>query len=1170
MRPLQILCAPVLLAAMVHTARGETHRPRVALVSQSSQAAAGQALDLALAELTKQSGVELVEREAIDAILREQKIALTDADAGLRVGQLLRADLIGVVDASPDGKELGGIVVLDSASGAVFANEGLAGLKAAEAAALVTKAVSAAATKRALPADQRNTVCLLGARNSEFARSKDVFCETVAYLVERRLLHAAGVTTLDRRRLDAVLKENSLPGQAEKKSLLPSLRLVELDFRRGAQDGAMKVVVRLSDAKGNTVATDEVQGPEEAAKLVELAGARVCELLRTAPPALPGDPAAEANRFRKQAAFLGSVGLYEQSLLSLQSAIALDSESRDHRTGYVGAIVNVAFKRALEKKDYEGATAMIGRYFDEADRFALPVGFNRALSDALGRCMDALPMDSPAGARVEVLRQRYLACLNQVAALPPDPRMTGQYFSFQQMRMLQLCRSNEEFFRQLAHRLDDWLQLENDPAKAYLPLCETLRELSVGARRFIRKSEADLPFDAGFARGLHAVCARLIAHPRAIVQLEGRIGALYSDLEWARTQESQMPAAELKARLREILAQALKAAADTGTPAADVPHIYTLALNACVMTSREGMPVRANEQCTVDLVTGMLKNRHLSGEVLEDALRWKTGDLHGSRTEEHLREFAYPLLSAVEVALGDPTFRRMDIRQDRIASRLKDLHSFDPLPAPLAPAATLVWTNRLAAGGRDFMGVVARREERHLIALRARMPDMFPNGGASFDLHRVDLASGRSEKMASARLAARLNFVLGDRPASTPRDAFITGALIEENGDLLLASGGDGLLTISRDGRAETRIGTAQGLPDGLIQSAVSFRGYLFAGIGDQVSQFVRYDSSTGKCLVIASTGRTSPETPWDTMQGFTIFRLFADPARERLLALLHTGDLSPGTGLWEYRPRDARFRQLLALDRQVRQAGVLPDGRVWMIPFISNLYRPTREPADWSGLVVFDPASDTARLVCENRRKRAGPALDADAETRILAPVIAGWALPAGDWLYYLNPHRQPGRKPIEVRRVSLTTCRDELLDECGQGDMGRWGYLDWLPDAGVLLVGTGYELRALKPNMDRSAHGLLDATREQFVGRWSYQAQGKQWEREFLADGTARLRVDGKDTPSFSGFTWTVENGALLLRRGDGTLDERSYLADADTMTFTISGWGPARRVEAPRGLP
>ena len=89
-----------------------------------------------------------------------------------------------------------------------------------------------------------------------------------------------------------------------------------------------------------------------------------------------------------------------------------------------------------------------------------------------------------------------------------------------------------------------------------------------------------------------------------------------------------------------------------------------------------------------------------------------------------------------------------------------------------------------------------------------------------------------------------------------------------------------------------------------------------------------------------------------------------------------------------------------------------------------------------------------------------------------------------------------------------------------------------------------------------------LQHVTAADFTGRWRYPAEGATWEREFLPDGSARLYRNGQ-AQDWNGFTWTLAQDAIVLKRADGSIFERHFLQDHNTLLFTMDGWSPAKRV-------
>lgn len=91
-----------------------------------------------------------------------------------------------------------------------------------------------------------------------------------------------------------------------------------------------------------------------------------------------------------------------------------------------------------------------------------------------------------------------------------------------------------------------------------------------------------------------------------------------------------------------------------------------------------------------------------------------------------------------------------------------------------------------------------------------------------------------------------------------------------------------------------------------------------------------------------------------------------------------------------------------------------------------------------------------------------------------------------------------------------------------------------------------------------------VTTANPSDFVGRWSYRHLGKHFVREFLADGTAMLTIDGKPEPAcFAGCRWTVNDGILSLTMPHTTACEDHILRDRDTLIFINQNYESASRL-------
>jgi hypothetical protein len=98
---------------------------RVALVATGATESTGAAIALASAELSPIKDIQLVDRESIDAILREQKLSLAglvEAEQMIRIGRLMKADLFAIAHSNTQGQVLG-LVVFEPADRSGMAME---------------------------------------------------------------------------------------------------------------------------------------------------------------------------------------------------------------------------------------------------------------------------------------------------------------------------------------------------------------------------------------------------------------------------------------------------------------------------------------------------------------------------------------------------------------------------------------------------------------------------------------------------------------------------------------------------------------------------------------------------------------------------------------------------------------------------------------------------------------------------------------------------------------------------------------------------------------------------------------------------------------------------------------------------------------------------------------
>lgn len=129
---------------------------RVALVGSQGVGLAGGVVALAEAQLSARDGLEILDRQHVDRVLQEQKLAvggLVDAAGAVKAGALLAVDLFVVVEQSEDGKDTLGCVIYDTGTGLRLWDAALAAKELEGVVEEVVSAVDRAVTRRAAGPD---------------------------------------------------------------------------------------------------------------------------------------------------------------------------------------------------------------------------------------------------------------------------------------------------------------------------------------------------------------------------------------------------------------------------------------------------------------------------------------------------------------------------------------------------------------------------------------------------------------------------------------------------------------------------------------------------------------------------------------------------------------------------------------------------------------------------------------------------------------------------------------------------------------------------------------------------------------------------------------------------------------------------------------------------------
>src|SRR6266567_2653367 len=301
MNPKLFLLWTVICAAAIGRADAAT---RIALVGAGNGVES--VLDAATALLSKDTDLQLLDRAEVGRVLREQEISLAGlvrAEHAVKAGQLLHVDLFAVLEGGLTNETkvptTFGLVVFDAKNGVRYADSALVVSNAVSAASATAVAIRAAVAKAHRNPKDLHTVGLLRVRNADLPRQFDSLCDSVGLLLERELTASPGIAVLERRRLEQVNKERSLPTNADGNRLLSSLRMIELDI---GQDGpGLRGTLALVGADGTRTNGITASIPtRNPATLAHLLADQTERFLKVPVAGSARDREAEAARFNRE------------------------------------------------------------------------------------------------------------------------------------------------------------------------------------------------------------------------------------------------------------------------------------------------------------------------------------------------------------------------------------------------------------------------------------------------------------------------------------------------------------------------------------------------------------------------------------------------------------------------------------------------------------------------------------------------------------------------------------------------------------------------------------------------------------------------------------------------------------------------------------------------------
>jgi len=948
---------------------------RIALVASQPQESVRTVVDLALAGLSANNDLELLERSAIERVLTEQKLSLSglvDANRAVAAGKLLAVDLFAVVETAPGGKEALGLVVYDTKSGVRLGDVALPEGEANKVADGVAEEVRKAATKRADAAKKLRTVCLLGVRNADLPPVLNDFCDLVALMLERELVRSPTLAVLERRRLELVNRERGLPTRATPHALSASLVLLDLEVRRAPQ--GLQATAFLTDGKGKALTRFTAVVRE--AKPADLAAALyqpVSRFLEAAPaPRAGGDRTTESSRFLREAHLLCNHQYFLKGLQAVESAQALDPDHPDNQAALARYLLSYAtylldpggmttigygnYRIQVEPANLKPSLELARRAVEvralawrrlPRDRraFGLGPGWQLYITHGLRTYVNKFPhVDAKAfDAPARELHESFRAAVTQLlveelqgyadAALTDPARpndVGGRSFAAAVLsRYSQAMRERFEIMRWNAADAADYTRLM---LKVVPPWLEVARHQEVDkiqyanlawfledlTRGLAEPFGAPWTLGAGELKQMGEIFQAMASHPQPLIALYGRSGQLLVGLK-----TKQRTPVETLRQYQALKKQAFALIKDPPRLGGDAFRAGCYKMLAHTIERLAGACAGGNPFAPFDPARHQRDVAPLLDEFYELAEfmlgrqevcteALVTLSTYGGQSKSSQQKS----LRYLERALAEGPPRRW-LAEDKewgknaLRTARDQILTHHPELAP--PPTDLPWDNV-----RRLVDVVTLKDFQVLLCPTVVKDQVYVVGcGLHKDkpfiqLVRVPLGGGAPRVLGQAPV--ELKATLGSLSAGSwavPR--FITGCC-PGDGMIYVGTRTSGIIAFDEKGGPGRPL---DGLPSSKVEALALLEGNVFAAL--KGGYLVQVTPGKTNPRVLASSRRKEKSSPFDDAEAFYVRGLVADPQGRRLLFPLYQG--TPSTagsidGLWEYSRKTRAFTRRVPLFR--------------------------------------------------------------------------------------------------------------------------------------------------------------------------------------------------------------------------------------------------------------
>ena len=930
---------------------------RVALVGSHDAGVAGGIVALSEAQLSARDGLEVLDRQHVDRVLKEQKLNVTglvDAGLAIKAGQLLSADLFVLIEQSTDGKETLAGIAYDTKSGVRLDDTTLSGDGIEAVTGEVVACVERAVQKRAAGSAKLTTLSLVGVRNADLPRSLDTTCESLGLLLERELARSGDIALLERKRLGWLQQEQALTATESDRTLLSSTLQADLQFSR--QPDGVRATVIVTDAAGRRLHTATADAKQLDASLVAPLVESLLRGLNAKPTATPANGLRESQRFFREAQQRWSFKEPTLAIQAAEAALLLDPQKADlqillaeylfqqakdesYKARSVELRADGSRGRRIRLEDYRRVTGQAERaveLYAESFRTIAPATAPAlydyrlrtwSLAGAFGTFRQSLPKQDEIAiedrnewedrqaeffaATLRVPRQE-MAVWHELLR---SDRSVAKEFSiatgFALRPLEHLTRDPKPKTRAAIEFIGEWL-VEYDR----LPIEQRPYEEVRCVLGDISQPSALRPFDAGT---LEPFLERLAHHPDPVVRFHGQRAQLF--LKWdGESVTDDDRAIQFRPIRQDVLALLARPEMRKNWPVRRACYEF-LYESLTGLSLRAGSPEFIAELKAV--CDAMVANGELHVRLIEEWARSSRKlELSDARQALAALDAGLALSRRTPLALldrpdGQPATRQLEQVRAKFLTRW---------PALRDDTGSLgVQTKILLELSSD-----PRTSRRPFLC----QPQV--NGDS---VHAVVLSRDSTSAKAQLSLQAVRISLLGDKPmflgtidlaaraaGSWEMARVVTGSCLHN--DHLYVATRAGLFEFNLQTPAARLVPVTTSFPTAVVQSVALFDKTLYAGL--EGGYLVSFAPGNESSRVLVSSRRKEKQSPLDDRAVFEIPRLIPDAPRRRLLIHTTTGHPNQGAGeLWDYRPESGEFQRRLEFTRFPRDVSNIQQDRL-------------------------------------------------------------------------------------------------------------------------------------------------------------------------------------------------------------------------------------------------